>query len=234
MKTLSVVIPVYNEVGTVREILTRVHAASLPHGLGLEVIVVDDGSTDGTREALREIKASGEIEFRLLELASNQGKGAAIRRGFKAATGDILLIQDADLEYNPNDYVALLHPILDDRADAVFGSRFTSGPRRVLFFWHALANRMLTALSNMLTDLNLSDIETCYKVMRREVVDGMKLSSKRFGIEPELTAKMAKLGIRIYEVPVSYDGRTYADGKKIGWRDGLAAVWWILRYNLLP
>lgn len=234
MKTLSVVIPVYNEAGTVRELLSRVRAAPLPPDIGLEVIVVDDGSTDGTRETLRKLEASGELGFRLLELERNQGKGAAVRQGFEAATGDILLIQDADLEYNPTDYPALLRPILEGKADAVFGSRFMSGPRRVLFFWHSVANRMLTTLSNVLTGLNLSDIETCYKVMRREVVEGMQLSSRRFGLEPELTAKMAKMGARIYEVPISYDGRTYADGKKIGWRDGISAVWWILRYNLGP
>jgi glycosyltransferase involved in cell wall biosynthesis len=172
------------------------------------------------------------MPFRLVEHQVNQGKGAAIRSGFAAATGDLLLIQDADLEYDPREYPRLLGPILEGEADVVYGSRFAGGPHRVLFFWHYLGNRFLTTLSNMLTDLNLSDMETCYKVFRAEVLEGVELRSNRFGIEPELTAKVARRGARIWEVPISYRGRTYAEGKKIGWRDGFAAIWAILRYNL--
>jgi glycosyltransferase involved in cell wall biosynthesis len=234
MPTLSVVIPVYNERATVAELLRRVATAPLPAGLSLEMLAVDDGSTDGTRELLRELAAGGEPPFRLIEQPVNRGKGAAIRRGFAAATGDILLIQDADLEYDPRDYPALLGPILEGEADVVYGSRFLGGPHRVLFFWHYVGNRFLTTLSNMFTDLNLSDMETCYKVFRREVVDGIALRSSRFGIEPELTAKVARKSARIYEVPISYRGRTYAEGKKIGWKDGFSAIWAILRYNLAP
>jgi glycosyltransferase involved in cell wall biosynthesis len=195
--------------------------------------VVDDGSGDGTREHLRELAARGDpLPFRLLEHDANRGKGAAIRTGFAAAGGDFVLVQDADLEYDPGEYPKLLQPILDGEADVVYGSRFLGGPHRVLFYWHYLGNRFLTTLSNMLTDLNLSDMETCYKVFRREVLAGLELRSNRFGIEPELTAKVAKTGARIFEVPISYKGRTYAEGKKIGWRDGFAAIWAILRYNL--
>jgi glycosyltransferase involved in cell wall biosynthesis len=229
---LSIVIPAYNERATVEDLLRRVAAAPLPAGIEREMIVVDDGSSDGTRELLREIAARGEWPLRLIEQPVNQGKGAAIRAGFAAAAGDIVLIQDADLEYDPADYPELLRPILEDEADVVFGSRFLGGPHRVLFFWHSLGNRFLTMLSNMLTDVNLSDMETCYKVFRREVLDGMKLESNRFGIEPELTAKVVKRGARIYEVPISYRGRTYAEGKKIGWKDGFSAIWAICKYNL--
>jgi len=165
-------------------------------------------------------------------MPENQGKGAALRAGFAAAAGDLVLVQDADLEYHPREYPKLLQPILDDEADVVYGSRFLGGPHRVLFFWHSVGNRFLTTLSNMLTDLNLSDMETGYKVFRRKLLDGMELTSNRFGIEPELTAKLARTGARIFEVPISYWGRTYAEGKKIGWRDGVAAIWAILRYNL--
>jgi glycosyltransferase involved in cell wall biosynthesis len=229
---LSIVIPAYNERATVEDLLRRVAAAPLPAGIEREMIVVDDGSEDGTRELLREIAARGEWPLRLIEQPVNQGKGAAIRAGFAAAAGDIVLIQDADLEYDPADYPELLRPILEDEADVVFGSRFLGGPHRVLFFWHSLGNRFLTMLSNMLTDVNLSDMETCYKVFRREVLDGIDLQSNRFGIEPELTAKVAKQKVRIYEVPISYQGRTYAEGKKIGWKDGFSAIWAILKYNL--
>jgi len=229
---LTIVIPAYNERATVGDLLARVAAAPLPAGIEREMIVVDDGSEDGTRELLREIAARGEWPLRLIEQPVNQGKGAAIRAGFAAAGGDIVLIQDADLEYDPADYPELLRPILADEADVVFGSRFLGGPHRVLFFWHSLGNRFLTMLSNMLTDVNLSDMETCYKVFRREVLDGMKLESNRFGIEPELTAKVVKKGARIYEVPISYRGRTYAEGKKIGWKDGFSAIWAICKYNL--
>jgi glycosyltransferase involved in cell wall biosynthesis len=233
MARLSIVVPAYNERATVRELLRRVAAAPLPPGMEREVVVVDDGSGDGTREHLRELAARGDpLPFRLLEHDANRGKGAAIRTGFAAAGGDFVLVQDADLEYDPGEYPKLLQPILDGEADVVYGSRFLGGPHRVLFYWHYLGNRFLTTLSNMLTDLNLSDMETCYKVFRREVLAGLELRSNRFGIEPELTAKVAKTGARIFEVPISYKGRTYAEGKKIGWRDGFAAIWAILRYNL--
>jgi len=233
VRKLSVVIPAFNERPTIATLLERVAAAPLPGGLEREIVVVDDGSTDGTREHLRELEGRGTPRFRLVEQPHNRGKGAALRAGFELATGEVVLIQDADLEYSPSDYPTLLRPILDGDADVVFGSRFLGGPHRVLFFWHFLGNRFLTTLSNMFTDLNLSDMETCFKVFRTEVLRGMTLSSKRFGIEPELTAKVAKARVRIYEVPISYHGRTYAEGKKIGWRDGLAAIWAILRYNLL-
>jgi len=232
---LSVIVPAYNERPTVEQLLARVAAAPLPEGMEREIVVVDDGSTDGTRELLAELAGRGEpAPFRLVLHEENRGKGAAVRTGLAAGTGDVLLIQDADLEYDPREYPRLLGPILEGEADVVFGSRFLGGPHRVLFFWHYLGNRFLTTLSNMLTDLNLSDMETCYKVFRREVLDGVELRSNRFGIEPELTAKVARRGARIFEVPISYRGRTYAEGKKIGWKDGVAAIWSILRYNLLP
>jgi len=229
---LSVVIPAYNERNTVEKLVRRVAAAPLPEGLELEIVVVDDGSTDGTRELLRELVEVATPPFRLIEQPSNRGKGAALRAGFAHATGDVVLVQDADLEYDPRDYPTLLEPILEGEADVVYGSRFLGGPHRVLFFWHYVGNRLLTTLSNMLTDLNLSDMETCYKVFRADILRGMTLRSRRFGIEPELTAKVARAKVRIYEVPISYHGRTYAEGKKIGWRDGVAAIWAILRYNL--
>ncbi|MEM8960596.1 MAG: glycosyltransferase family 2 protein [Acidobacteriota bacterium] len=234
LRTLSIVIPAYNERATIDEILRRVYDASVPGELEREVIVVDDGSTDGTRERLREIADSFSPPVRVIEQAKNGGKGSALRTGFDAATGDLILIQDADLEYTPKDYPQLIQPILDGDADVVYGSRFLGGPHRVLFFWHYMGNRFLTTLSNMMTDLNLSDMETCYKVFRSELLKGLELKSDRFGIEPELTAKMAKARARIFEVPISYFGRTYAEGKKIGWRDGFAAIWCILRYNLGP
>ncbi len=232
---LSVVIPAYNERATIEELLGRVARAPLPPGVEMEMVVVDDGSRDGTRERLRELAAAGAAgapPFRLIEHAVNQGKGAAIRTGFLAASGEVMLVQDADLEYDPVDYPRLLAPILAGEADVVYGSRFLGGPHRVLFFWHSVGNRLLTTLSNMLTDINLSDMETCYKVFRREVLDPQVLESQRFGIEPELTARFAKAGARIYEVPISYRGRTYAEGKKIGWKDGFSAIWAIVRYNL--
>ena len=216
---LSVVIPVYNEVGTIKEIVSRVQAVDLEK----EIIIVDDGSTDGTRELLQEITLSHE-NVRVLYHDRNQGKGAALRTGFEGATGGIVIIQDADLEYDPREYPVLLEPILDGRADIVYGSRFLGGPHRVLFFWHYLGNKFLTLLSNVLTNLNLSDMETCYKVFRREVLSDIELKSNRFGFEPEFTAKVAKKGFRIYETPISYSGRTYAEGKKIGWKDGVKAI----------
>lgn len=232
MARLSVIIPAYNEKPTIEKLLGRVATAPLPPGIDLEMVVVDDGSRDGTRELLRELEAAGRLPLRLIEHERNRGKGAAVRTGFAAAAGDIVLVQDADLEYDPGDYPALLQPILDGQAEVVFGSRFLGGPHRVLFFWHSVGNKALTMLSNMMTNLNLSDMETCYKVFRLEVLRQLDLRSDRFGIEPEITAKVAKLRVRIYEVPISYHGRTYAEGKKIGWKDGVSAIWSILRYNL--
>jgi len=232
MKRLTVVIPAFNEVKTIERVLQRVRAAPLPDGVDLEIVVVDDASTDGTQAKLDELAASGEVAFKLVKHGENQGKGAALRSGFAAATGDFVLVQDADLEYHPRDYPALLQPLLDEDADVVYGSRFLGGPHRVLFFWHYQGNKFLTLLSNMFTDLNLSDMETGYKVFRKEVLDKLTLHSNRFAIEPEMTAKVAKQRVRIYEVPISYAGRTYAEGKKIGWQDGVAAVWAIVRYNL--
>ena len=235
---LSVVIPVYNEVGTIREILARV--AATPHDK--EIVVVDDASVDGSREYLEELSRGAEIvpdgsgepaNVRVLFQNENLGKGAALRRAFAEARGRILLVQDADLEYDPSDYDSLLQPILDGHADVVYGSRFLGGPQRVLLFWHYLGNRTLTLLSNMLTNLNLTDMETCYKVFRREVLEGIgTLRSDRFGFEPEFTAKVARNGFRVYETPISYHGRDYEEGKKITWRDGVAALWHIVRYRV--
>ena len=232
MKKLTVVIPAFNEVKTIERVLERVRAAPLPDGVDLEIVVVDDASTDGTQAKLEELTASGEVAFKLVKHGENQGKGAALRSGFAAATGDFVLVQDADLEYHPRDYPVLLQPLLEEGADVVYGSRFLGGPHRVLFFWHYQGNKLLTLMSNMFTDLNLSDMETGYKVFRKEVLDRLTLNSNRFAIEPEMTAKVSKQRVRIYEVPISYAGRTYAEGKKIGWKDGVAAVWAIVRYNL--
>ena len=232
MKKLTVVIPAFNEVKTIERVLERVRAAPLPDGVDLEIVVVDDASSDGTQAKLEELAASGEVAFKLVKHGENQGKGAALRSGFAAATGDFVLVQDADLEYHPRDYPVLLQPLLEEGADVVYGSRFLGGPHRVLFFWHYQGNKLLTLMSNMFTDLNLSDMETGYKVFRKEVLDKLTLNSNRFAIEPEMTAKVAKQRVRIYEVPISYAGRTYAEGKKIGWKDGVAAVWAIVRYNL--
>ena len=223
---LSVVIPVYNEVETIKEIVSRVQAVDFEK----EIIIVDDGSTDGTREQLKEIGLA-EKNVRVFYHDQNQGKGAALRTGFEVTTGDIVIIQDADLEYDPKEYPVLLGPILDGRADIVYGSRFLGGPHRVLFFWHYLGNKFLTLLSNALTNLNLTDMETCYKVFRREVLSDMKLKSNRFGFEPEFTAKIARKDFRIYETPISYSGRTYAEGKKIGWKDGVKAIFAIVWFR---
>jgi len=224
--TLSVVIPVYNERDTIEELLGRVQATGLP----TEIIVVDDCSTDGSRDVLQPLADAGDI--RLLLHEQNAGKGRALRTAFAAATSDIVLVQDADLEYDPTDYPILLAPIVDERADVVIGSRFLGGPHRVLYYWHYVGNRMLTTLSNMLTNLNLTDMECCYKVFRRDVLQQLDLRSDRFGIEPELVSRVAQLGCRIYEVPVGYHGRDYAHGKKITWKDGIAAFWHILRFGL--
>ena len=225
---LSVVMPVFNEARTVAALVERIRDV----GLDIEVVCVDDGSTDGTREVLQRLHEQRRID-RLILQPHNQGKGAAVRRGIQEATGDVIVIQDADLEYDPEDLPALLQPILADRADAVFGSRFLGGPHRVLYFWHRLGNGVLTLLSNMFTDLNLTDMETCYKMVRADLMKSLPLHSKRFGIEPELTARLAQARARIYEVPITYHGRTYAEGKKIGWRDGIAAFWHIFRANVL-
>jgi glycosyltransferase involved in cell wall biosynthesis len=230
---VSIVVPVYNERDTIEELLRRVAAAALAPGIGREIVVVDDYSTDGTRELLRELAKSEKAPIRCFEQPANGGKGAALRRGFAEATGDVIIIQDADLEYDPEEYPSLLAPILAEKADVVFGSRFSGGPHRVLFYWHYVGNRFLTMLSNMFSNLNLTDMETCYKVFRRSLLDGMNLRSNRFGIEPELTAKFARRRARIYEVPISYNGRTYEQGKKIGWKDGFSAIWAIVRFNLI-
>jgi len=224
---ISVVMPVYNEIGTIEKIVARVQAVSLEK----EIIIVDDFSTDGTRDLLKKINQEQE-NVRVLYHECNQGKGAALRTGFESATGEVVIIQDADLEYDPREYPVLLEPILDGRADVVYGSRFLGGPHRVLFFWHYLGNKLLTLLSNALTNLNLTDMETCYKVFKREILEGMNLKSKRFGFEPEFTVKVAKKKLRIYEVPISYSGRTYAEGKKIGWKDGLTAIFTIFWFRL--
>ena len=226
---ICIVIPVYNEVKTITEIISRVSSAQViaPEK---EIIIVDDCSTDGTRELLEEIGRS-QKDLKILSHKVNQGKGAALRTGFESATGDIIIIQDADLEYDPREYPKLLQPIIDGRADVVYGSRFLGGPHRVLFFWHYLGNKFLTLVSNALTNLNLTDMETCYKVFKRQVLDEITLKSNRFGIEPEFTSKVAKKGFRIYEVPISYSGRDYSEGKKITWKDGFVAIFTILWYR---
>ena len=223
---LSVVMPCYNESATIDQIVTRVLAS--PHTA--ELIIVDDGSTDGTRDLIETFTDS---RVKVLLQPVNLGKGAAIRRGFQEATAEFVIIQDADLEYDPVDYDLMLEPLLLGNADVVFGSRFQSGrPRRVLYFWHSVGNRLLTLLSNMFTDLNLTDMETCYKAFRTEVIQGIRLEEDRFGIEPEMTAKVAAAGWRVWEVGISYSGRTYAEGKKIGWRDGVAAARCIVKYGI--
>jgi glycosyltransferase involved in cell wall biosynthesis len=226
---LSIIVPVFNELRTIREILNRIESVPLDK----EIIVVDDGSTDGTREALRDIQQrSSYPSVRVFFFDINRGKGAALREGIRHASGDIVLIQDADLEYDPSQYTILLDPILQGHADVVYGSRFLSGPHRVLLFWHYMGNQLLTLFSNMFTNLNLTDMETCYKVFRRDVFSKLTIEEDRFGFEPEITAKVAKLKCRIYEVPITYHGRDYSEGKKITWRDGIAALCVILKYNL--
>jgi glycosyltransferase involved in cell wall biosynthesis len=224
---LSVVIPVYNEVRTIEQVIRRVRDC----GIRTQIILVDDGSTDGTRDLLQKYRDHNDIA--LLWHDHNRGKGAALKTGFLRATGDVVVVQDADLEYDPSELAKLLQPIIENQADVVFGSRFTGDSHRVLYFWHSAGNRFITLLSNLFTNLNLSDIETCYKMFRREVIQQIAptLQENRFGIEPELTAKVARLpGVRIYERPITYSGRTYAQGKKIGWRDGFRALWCILKY----
>ena len=242
---VSIVMPVFNERATIEEILRRVMDTELRK----EVILVDDCSTDGTRqilEGLQQRQESGEVAapsqdgsdaiplngLRFFFQPKNQGKGAALRRGFAEATGEIVLVQDGDLEYDPRDYARLLEPIVDGRADVVYGSRFLGGPQRVHYFWHYVANKFLTLLSDIFTNLKITDMETCYKVFRREVLAGIRLRSNRFGFEPEITAKVAKGKWRVYEVPISYAGRTYEEGKKITWRDGIVALWCVIRYRI--
>jgi glycosyltransferase involved in cell wall biosynthesis len=227
---LSIIVPVYNERNTILQILQRIEKT--PYAK--EIIVIDDCSSDGTRDILRELEASREIpSVRVLYHEVNQGKGAALRTGIAGAAGDIVIIQDADLEYDPSEYGVLIHPIVTGLADVVYGSRFLSGPHRVLFFWHSLGNKVLTLLSNMFTDLNLTDMETGYKAFRRELFSKVVIEENRFGFEPEITAKVAKLRCRLYEVPISYFGRDYSEGKKITWKDGFRALYCILKYNLL-
>ena len=226
---LSIVIPCYNEARTIRTLVERVRSSPYPNK---EIIIVDDCSRDGTRDLLRTQIAP--LVDRIIYHDVNRGKGAALRSGFAVATGDVVIPQDADLEYDPQEYPRLLQPIIDGKADVVFGSRFLgSGAHRVLYFWHMVGNKLLTLLSNMATNLNLTDMETCYKVFRREVLQRITIEENRFGFEPEITAKVARLGVRIYEVGISYSGRTYAEGKKIGWRDGFRALWVILKYKFL-
>lgn len=223
---LSIIIPVYNEKETINDIIDAVVATPYRK----EIIIVDDCSTDGTRNILTKIKKDG---LKVYMHDKNQGKGAALQTGFSHATGDIILIQDADLEYDPQEYSTLINPILEGKADVVYGSRFAGhGAHRVLYFWHYMGNRFLTFLSNLFTNLNLTDMEVCYKAFTREAIAGVKIKEKRFGFEPEITAKMARKKLRIYEVPISYYGRTYEEGKKVTWKDGLRAMWCIIKYNL--
>ena len=233
--TLSVIIPAFNEGRTIRSILDRVSIVELQNNIQKEIIVVNDCSTDNTKiEVEQWVQSNPGSRVLLCSHEINRGKGAAIHTGIKQATGDYVIVQDADLEYDPREFNLLIRPVLDGFADVVYGSRFMGGnPHRILFFWHSIGNKMLTSLSNMFTNLNLTDMETCYKLFRRDIIQGMRLREDRFGFEPEVTAKVAKVpGVRIYEVGISYYGRTYEEGKKINWKDGLRAIWCILRYNL--
>jgi glycosyltransferase involved in cell wall biosynthesis len=228
MMKLTVVIPCFNEVRTIKHVVEAVKQSPIENS---EIIVVDDGSTDGTRELL-ERELAVQVD-QVIYHPINRGKGAALRSGFAAATGDIVIVQDADLEYDPQEFPIMIGPILNGKADVVFGSRFQSGrPHRVVYYWHMVGNIFLTTLSNMLTNINLTDMETCYKAFRREIIQSIRIEENRFGFEPEITAKVARLGVRIFEVGISYYGRTYAEGKKIGWKDGLSALRCILKYNL--
>ena len=231
--SLSVVIPVYNEESTINQILTAVSAQNLV----TEIVIVDDCSKDNSAEKINQAvdRLCGErsdLKVTFFQNEKNQGKGSSLRKGFQHATGDVIVIQDADLEYNPQEYTTLIKPIAEGQADVVYGSRFIGGTHRVLYFWHYLGNKMLTLLSNIFSNLNLTDMETCYKMFRREILESIEFKSNRFGFEPEFTAKVARAGLRIYELPISYYGRTYNDGKKITWRDGLAAIYHIIRYNI--
>lgn len=228
---LSIVIPVYNEAATIESLIQAVLASEI--SIDKELVVVDDFSTDGTRDKLAQIKDKYQLNLTMHD--KNQGKGAALRTGFAHATGDLVIVQDADMEYDPNEYAKLIAPILAGKADVVFGSRFTGGEiHRVLYFWHSMGNRFLTLMSNMMTNLNLTDMEVCYKVFKKEILDQITIEENRFGFEPEITAKVARLKCRIFEVGISYSGRTYEEGKKINWRDGVRAIWCILKYNLRP
>lgn len=235
MPKLSIVIPVYNEGKTIHRILNKIREVRLVNNIEKEIIIVNDASSDHSGESIEAYRNQNpEMNIRYFVHEVNRGKGAALRTGIQEATGDFLIIQDADLEYDPREYNLLLQPILDNQADVVYGSRFIGGnPHRILFFWHSIGNRWLTSLSNMLTNLNLTDMETCYKLFRREIIQRVELRENRFGFEPEVTAKIARIkGIRIYEVGISYFGRTYEEGKKIGWKDGFRAIYCILKYNL--
>ena len=224
---LSIVIPCFNEKATILELINAVRSAPIQDK---QIIIVDDGSTDGTREILKGIQ--GEDDIDIIYHETNKGKGAALSTGFAAATGDICIVQDADLEYDPQEFPLVIQPILDGKADVVFGSRFQSGrPHRVVYFWHRIGNGLLTLLSNIFTDLNLTDMETCYKAFKREVIQSITIQENRFGFEPEVTAKISRRNLRIYEVGISYYGRTYSEGKKIGWKDGVRAIYCILKYN---
>ena len=226
--TLSIIIPCYNEINTINEVIKRVKSSKIK---SKQIIIVDDFSTDGTRELLSNF---ADESIQIIFKNKNQGKGAAILKGIELATGEITIIQDADLEYDPEEYEKIINPILLGKADVVYGSRFQGAqPHRVVYFWHRLGNGFLTLLSNIMTDLNLTDMETCYKAFRTEILKSIKIKEKRFGFEPEITAKIAKKKCRIYEVGISYFGRTYEEGKKIGWKDGIRAIWCILKYNLL-